>query len=277
MRGLRNTLNYMKQLSLQEIKQIEFDLLKKFDTFCKENHISYFLSNGTLLGAIKYKGFIPWDDDIDVLVPREDYDKLISLFNDDASYKLFAFEKNHCFKFPFAKLCDMKTRKDELNINNGVVLGVDIDIFPLDAWAFDLVKAKSEVRLINKKMHLLELTKLIKPNSLNPVKRRLKGIVMIFLKIIGSKYFIQSIVDKCNLKKQKESPYVGCKSWCIYGFREIIPAEVFSEIIEVEFEGEKFPAPIGYDIYLRSLYGDYENDPPIDKQKTHHTYAAYRI
>lgn len=61
----------MKQLSLKEIKETEFRLLKIFDSFCKENKIKYFLSNGTLLGAIKYKGFIPWDDDIDVFVPRD--------------------------------------------------------------------------------------------------------------------------------------------------------------------------------------------------------------
>ena len=65
--------------------------------------------------------------------------------------------------------------------------------------------------------------------------------------------------------------------WPIYGKREIIPAEVFSDTVEVEFEGEKFPAPIGYDTYLRSLYGTYENDPPLDQQKTHHKYTAYRI
>jgi len=71
--------------------------------------------------------------------------------------------------------------------------------------------------------------------------------------------------------------YVGCKAWPIYGEREIIPAEVFADSIEVEFEGEMFPAPIGYDVYLRSLYGDYEQDPPLEKQRTHHNFKAYRL
>ncbi len=267
----------MKQLSLQEIKQVEFDLLKKFDVFCKENHINYFLSNGTLLGAIKYKDFIPWDDDVDIFVPREDYNKLLSVFIDDDRYKLFAFERNPLFRFPFSKLCDMTTRKDEFNINNGVVLGVDIDIFPLDAWASDLDEAKKEVQSISRKIHLLELTKLVKPNSINPVKRMLKGITMAFLKLLGSKYFVKSIINQCKHNNQKASSYLGCKSWCIYGEREIISAEIFEESIEVTFNGEKFPAPIGYDTYLRSLYGDYEEDPPEEKQKTHHCFTAYRI
>ena len=72
----------MKELTLQELKEIEFDILKMFDAFCKENNIRYFLVFGTLLGAIRYKKFIPWDDDVDVLVPREDYERLLSLFQD---------------------------------------------------------------------------------------------------------------------------------------------------------------------------------------------------
>ena len=152
----------MKELSLKEIKEIEFELLKKFDSFCKENNVRYFLSNGTLLGAVKYKGFIPWDDDIDVLVPREDYDSLIELFHDDGRYKLFAFERNAEYRYPFAKFCDMRTRKAEGNIDNGVALGVDIDIFPLDAWNGDIGSAKKEVRYINKNMFMLGLTKIKK-------------------------------------------------------------------------------------------------------------------
>ena len=84
----------MKELTLQEIQAISLEILKVFDAFCRENGIRYFLSNGTLLGAVRYKKFIPWDDDIDVLVPREDYDRLIRIFRDDDRYRLFACEKN---------------------------------------------------------------------------------------------------------------------------------------------------------------------------------------
>ena len=267
----------MRQLSLQEIKQIELDLLKKFDSFCKENHIRYFLSNGTLLGAIKYKGFIPWDDDIDVFVPREDYNKILAIFKDDDKYKLFAFERDCKYRFPFAKLCDLNTKKEEQNTDNGVILGVDIDIFPLDAWSDDLNKAKREVKIINKKMHLLGLTKLVKPDSANPIKRMIKRAVMIALKVLGSKFFVRSIIDISQKNNGSESSYLGCKSWCIYGEREILPAEVFSDIIDVEFEGLKFPAPEGYDMYLTSLYGNYRLDPPKEKQKTHHLFKAYKL
>lgn len=162
-----------------------------FDSFCKENDIKYFLSNGTLLGAVKYKGFIPWDDDIDVFVPREDYNRLIALFKDDEKYCLFAFEKNSKFLYPFAKLCDMKTRKEENNTKSGVVLGIDIDIFPLDAWKSDLSEAKREFKLIRKKIGHLMLSKKYKPDSKTAIRKLVKGFKMIFCKLCGSEYFIK--------------------------------------------------------------------------------------
>jgi len=161
----------MKELTLQELKDIEFDILKMFDAFCKENNIRYFFAYGTLLGAIRYKGFIPWDDDVDVLVPREDYDRLLKLFTDSEQYRLYAYEREPKYRYPFAKLCDMTTRKDEGGYENGVELGVDIDIFPLDAWDNDLEKAKKEAKTIGRNMAYLGYTKLKKPDSRTPVKR----------------------------------------------------------------------------------------------------------
>lgn len=266
----------MNQLTLTEIKQIEFNLLKKFKFFCKENNIQYFLSNGTLLGAIKYKGFIPWDDDIDVFVPREDYNKLVHCFENKGNYQLFSFERTQQFRYPYAKLCDMSTIKEETNIDNGVDLGIDIDIFPLDAWGSDLEVAKKANKRIRRHMRLLDLTKLIKADSVHPIKRFVKAVVMILCKVGGSKIFLKQIIKEARSESFSNSIYLGCKSWPIYGEREIISAEVFSEAVEVEFEGELFPAPVGYDQYLHSLYGDYRQDPPIDKQITHHKFIAYR-
>ena len=267
----------MKELTLQELKEIEFEILQMFDAFCKEHNIKYYLSHGTLLGAIRYKKFIPWDDDVDLLIPREDYNRMILLFRDTDHYRLFAFEKNSEYRYPMAKLCDMTTRKDELDYNNGVELGVDIDLFPLDAWDDDLNNAKKEVRYIRKNMFRLGLTKLKKPDSANPVKRFIKGVVMLFCKMFGSQYFIRKILKASYKKGQEGSSYLGCKAWCVYGEKGIIPSRVFAETIDVEFEGKMFPAPKDYDTYLTCLYGDYLPEPPKEKQKTHHSFQAYRL
>lgn len=266
----------MKPLTLDEIKRIEFELLKILDDFCRRHEIRYFLSNGTLLGAVKYKGFIPWDDDIDILVPRPDYDRLITLFEDDDRYKLMSHEREPRYLFPFAKFCDMSTVKAEHNIDNGVVLGLNIDVFPLDHWADDKQAAIREAEQIQKNISGLSLTKLQKPGASTPVKRLAQRALMAAARVRGAEYFLQQIRQICDPERQKNSRHIGCKCWCIYGAREIIPAEVFADTTEVEFEGAVFPAPAGYDIYLRSLYGDYRLDPPPEKQKTHHGFTAWR-
>lgn len=267
----------MKELTLQELKDIEFDLLKTFDVFCKKNNIRYFLAYGTLLGAIRYKKFIPWDDDVDVLIPREDYQRMITLFKDNDQYHLFAYDKDEKYRYPFAKLCNMTTRKVENGYDNGVELGVDIDLFPLDAWDDDLDKAKAEAVYIKKNMRNLNLTKLLKPDSTNPIKRFIKGIVMAFCKMMGSEHYIKKIIKVSNKPEQEGKNYVGCKAWCVYGAKGIIPAEAFAETVEIEFEGQMFPAPAGYDTYLTCLYGDYLPEPPLEKQKTHHAFKAYKL
>lgn len=267
----------MNLLSLDEIKQIEFDLLKHFDTFCRENDIRYVLSNGTLLGAVKYKGFIPWDDDVDVLVPREDYDRLIATFQDGDGICLMSAEREPRYIYPFAKFCDTTTVKDETSLDNGVTLGLNIDVFPLDTWDDDLENAKREARKIKKTISRLSLSKLRRPNAPSAIKRMAQAVLMVGCKLVGSQKFMRDLVAMSNRNDQAGSRYLGCKIWCIYGEREIIPAEVFADSVEVMFEGQAFPAPIGYDTYLRSLYGDYEQDPPADKQKTHHSFEAYRL
>ena len=267
----------MKELTLQELKEIEFDILKVFDAFCKENNIKYFLAYGTLLGAVRYKKFIPWDDDVDSLIPRKDYDRMIKLFQDTERYRLFAFEKNQNYRFPFAKLCDMTTYKDECGSDNGVKLGVDIDLFPLDAWDDNFEKAKKEAKHIKKNMRYLTLAKRKKPDSVNPIKRLIKGVMMFFCKMFGYKYFIKKILNASVKPEQKGRNYVGAKTWCVYGAKGIIPSEAFSDTIDIEFEGQMFPAPIGYDTYLTCLYGDYLPEPPKEKQKTHHGFKAYKL
>lgn len=267
----------MKELSLQEIKEIELEILKVFHSFCVENNIRYFISHGTLLGALRYKGFIPWDDDLDVLVPREDYDRLLKIFQDTEHYSLFAYERNKAYLYPFAKLCDMTTRKMESGYSNGMELGIDIDVFPLDRWDDDLEKAKQEVKQQQRNMFCLGLTKLKKPDSRHPIKRLAKGIVMAFCKLHGSAYYLEKIMKGAHKPEQKGSRFMGGKSWNVYGERDIMPAEVFAEAIELEFEGEKFFAPVGYDAFLTSLYGNYMPEPPVEKRKTHHSFTAYKL
>lgn len=268
--------NNFEILHLDEIKEYEKQILLHFKKVCSENNIKYFLSNGTLLGAIKYKGFIPWDDDIDVFVPRKDYDILMAIYQDTEKYRLFSTERNLKYRYPFAKLCDMTTRKEEKNIDNGVRLGIDIDIFPLDSWPDNYDDAKKQAEKILYKIKILNYAKLEFNRGKSMIRTWIKTIFIIFAKCIGRKKLINQIQQIAKQNK-KTSKYCGCVVWPIYGAKEIILENVFDEGIEVEFEGVKFSAPRGYDTYLRSIYGDYEKDLPLEMQKTHHTFRAYKL
>lgn len=100
---------------------------------------------------------------------------------------------------------------------------------------------------------------------------------MIVAKLLEGKYFVRKIINESNNTEQISTKYLGAKVWCIYGERGIIPASAFEEVIQIEFEGQMFPAPKGYDTYLTCLHGDFLPEPPKEKQKTHHGFKAYKL
>ena len=260
------------ELTLPEIKAIAFEILKHFKRFCNDNGIKFFLSNGTLLGAVKYGGFIPWDDDVDVFVPRVDYDRLMKLYKDDDRYRLFSSEREPKYRFPFAKLCDMTTMKEEANVNNGIPLGIEIDIFPLDACTEHMRLPK-----VQRKHRAYQLGCMLAKFKSSKGKSFYKQAIINLCRACGYHFFCKRLTNLVRKESVLGATFSGCLIWPIYGAREIVPTEVFSRVVQLSFEGEQFPAPKGYDTYLRSLYGDYWQDPPPEKQKSHHNFKAYRL
>jgi len=264
-------------LNLNQIRAKELEILRHFDSYCKENGIQYFLSNGTLLGAVKYKGFIPWDDDIDVVMFREDYEKFVNMYT-DSKYILYETRRKRAYRYPFAKLSESSTLLCETDVNNGIELGINMDIFPLDYINLDIEKAKKLSLWLHRVSMLLIYAK--RKIKYNHTKRFLENIVDIFVGIL-SKFIRPEAYIKYIQKKAKKyesdssAKYVASLCWSVYKGKEVMPIEVFSETVDVTFEGNRYPAPIGYDKYLRSLYGDYEKDPPKEKQVTHHFFTVY--
>ena len=267
----------MKELQLSEIRKIQVAILRHFDSFCNQNQIRYFLCNGTLLGAVKYKGYIPWDDDIDVFLPRADYERFIRLYhaqNENSVYQLRAFELEQKYFLPFAKLMDTQTRLIEKNVAD-VGLGVNIDVFPIDNFGDTIDEAVKTYHRMKRLRRKLALAKLNDYSSTSFVKRMGKILLSTCHKIVGAEYYCKKIIGLA-VGKDGETSYQGNCVWGFYGPGEAIAKELFDETVMVEFEGEFYPAPIGYDTYLRGLYGEYEKDPPKEKQVTHHSYRAYR-
>ncbi len=265
------------KFSLNKLKVIELGILNHLDSVCEKHNLKYFLSGGTLLGAIRHKGFIPWDDDIDIAMPRGDYHKLIELTKDDDRYKTISHYHTKNYFYPFAKMIDTKTIAREKAIYKWQIddLGVYIDIFPVDGMPTDYQKRQKHIKKIefNKTMLFLSLCKST-PKSLSFIKRILKPFAKQYASIVGYKYWLNQ-VEELARKYPLENSEIAGAIVAIYGQREILPSWVFEVGDRIEFEGSMYFAPVGRHEYLTSLYGDYMQLPPIDKRKSHHEIIAY--
>ena len=260
--------NYEK-LTLQQCKEISLDILVDVARFCEENDITYYLSVGTLLGAIRHKGFIPWDDDIDIMMPRKDYQRLLDEY-DHPVYKVYKPENG---RFYYAKVYDSSTIKFEADVdyNKYQPIGVDIDVFPLDG----IVNDQKIIDKLYKKECILETLLRLSNQPIFNRKNPIKAINRIIPRIIGSKNLVKMIERNAQTYDYDSSDYVIRMRWSPNGFTGALPKEVFEKDYG-EFEGHRFIIPKGYDQFLSAFFGDYMQIPPKDKQVTH-DFECYKI
>lgn len=267
----------MKELSLRETQLCELDILVEFDRFCRDNGLKYTLVAGTLLGAVRHRGFIPWDDDIDVGMPRADYERFYQLITEKIKFlpqnlQLIP-DRGEGAIYPFIKIVDK--RIGVKNVTGEPVKNVWIDVFPLDGYPSDKKKA---LRFYNK---VRKYRRLVLYNYLSGVKH--KGIDKLARKLFSCYariYGHDRALKKLNILSQKysydKSDYVGMVSWGSYGIGERFPKSWINEIIDIEFEGKQFLSMKNWDGYLKNIYGNYMELPPEDKRHTH-SIEAYEI
>lgn len=269
----------MRQIeSITEIHQLLAKCLNHFATFCNANNLRFYLSNGTLLGAVKYKGFIPWDDDVDVMMPRSDYDQLMELSEIDRDgYRLLARERIPNWSMPYAKLSVESTLLQETSADFGVPCGISIDIFPLDNWPGYYPAAVLQAFYLSLLRRGLSASVERTFFTLRTgITRTILLLIWKFSRAMGTPFFL-SLIDKQveRGRKREQSPYVGCIAWAAYGTGEILPSNIFDKTVKLSFGGVEYPAPAGCDVYLRRHYGNYKMDPPISKQKSNHTITLW--
>ena len=259
----------MKQLTFEENRQAQINTLITFAEFCEKNNLRYFLACGTLLGAVRHKGYIPWDDDIDVWLLRPDYDEFVRVFrekNTNPEYSI-AIPGDKNAKHSFIKLYNNTTIKIEDGIKyKNDYLGVDIDIRPLDGSPKDYNTYKKWYKKL--KFHHLLFFARISSLKYGSFIRKMK--VFILKSICGTKKQILAKQDKLHKKYSfANSEYIGAASCYFDSIKVRFKKEWFEEYILLDFEGKKFRAPKEYDKVLTAQYGDYMTLPPAEKQKPH--------
>ena len=266
----------MKEIGLEEVKKIELELLLKFDAICTKHNLRYFLGYGTLIGAVRHQGFIPWDDDIDVVMPRPDYEKLNQLIgnqNIDNRYCLLNSETKD-YIYSFSKFVDLRTQMvEKWMISN--VLGVYIDVIPLDGVPADTAERKHFYdKLMFYHYGLLMSTRVNK--SRRTLLKTIASRIMYYpVKLVGYKNWRKKVQKLCNKYPYEESEYIGNLSLDTYLRKECYPKAIFDNTIRIMFEGHLFCVPERYDELLRHIYGDYMVLPPIEQRVKKHENKAY--
>ena len=257
----------------KKIWAIELDLLARLDDVCRRNGLTYFLFDGSLLGSVRHRGFVPWDDDLDVAMPRDDYERLLCLGSEfHQPYFLQSPWTDKGYFYSFAKLRNSNTsfvsRQFRFESFNQ---GIMVDIFPIDVWDSRDIRGKNIFEEIN---HLAydnsTYMRMRNPYLSEADRQRVNDYVGIDPLSACAK-----IRDLGMSFHDSETDSLCRNSIGLYGYeRHVFRKEFFASTIEMEFEGLiKAPVPIGYDHILRILYGDYMQLPPLEKRGQWHSFA----
>lgn len=275
-----------KKLTFREAQLGAFEVLRFIDKLCTEQQLTYFLMYGSLIGAIRDKGIIPWDDDIDVMMPRPDYDRLVRYCagheKEMAPFKLFENSLVPQYPHPIARMSDMRY-KIEFDNEKDYGIGLFVDIYPLDGVGSDMAAAQKLVHKSKRTASLCFLTSRKGygvDNTASRLKMAVKLPAYLWANLLGNRHYIQKQERQCRKNAYEASEYVACvaQPWTERrGQNKNVYKKEWFSTIRVPFETGEFLVPAEYDRILKMGYGDYMTPLPEDQRGTHHTYDTYRL
>ncbi len=269
------------KLSKNIFKQIQIEMLDALSDFCKENGLSFYLSGGTLLGAVRHKGFIPWDDDIDVNMPRTDCEKLLNYTKGQLGRFYICSPDTSGFapNCGFYRIYDFDTVIENYyggTTTHPVYHPLFVDVFPIEGLPSGELMTK---------LHYFNIVALRKFQRVSILKhmeaktwRAHVFHVLIFpiAKIVGYKNWCK-LIQKCATRYSfDESEYIGVMTAPVHTICEKVKKSEYTPKVSLQFENKSYWAPANYDVYLTQLYGDYMKIPPVEKRVSHHTFNIYQ-
>lgn len=276
-----------QELTPREVQLGAYEVLKKLIAICDSHDWKYFLAYGSMLGAVRHKGVIPWDDDIDIMMPRPDYEKLRAYFteNADSLLPLKLFDKTAVPSYPhmIARISDQRYH---LIFDNEIDYGIGlfVDIYPVDGVGCDYEAAVKHVRKSKRTASLCFLTSR-KTYGMDNTSSRLKMFIKLpaylWANCMGNRHYIKKLTKAAQAYDYNSSQYVACAAWPVgrkRGIeRDVFEKSIFEDLIEVPFEDTTVKIPKEYDKFLTITYGDYMQPPSEAGKKTNHTYTAYKL
>ncbi|MCC5895595.1 MAG: LicD family protein [Alkalibacterium sp.] len=274
----------MRKVTLDEQKAIMLEILIYIDQIARDNNLTYSLWGGTMLGSVRHKGFIPWDDDIDISLPREDYEKLLDILKNSNQYKLYEYSLQDDYSWGWAKLTHKNTvDKKKKYFDKEHSHGIFVDIIPIDG----LPRDDKAIRSLKKKLYRLNL--LVKtsqfPSYASSIhfKLSLKKLILLLPVCVysklkgGKKRHINKLEETSKLYALKDSDKCG-HLLSRYKYNLGYPSSIWDDLQSYEFEGHYFKGISDSRTYLSLLYGeDYMEIPSKDKQITHEEHTFYRM
>jgi len=265
----------MRPIDLTQLKKIQVDILLDIDKFCREHQLRYSLAFGTLLGAIRHKGYIPWDDDIDIMMPRDDYNRFVNRYKAN-HYNVVTQANCSGYNLPFAKVYDKRTIVHELAAMNAT-FGVYIDIFPIDNYP----DTQEQTNKFLSKKSRLNFLHSVKITAFRKGRKWYKNFVLAIFKFLCFPFSAIKLTDKIEELSQsynaENTSFAGVLSPTDNRPNWKLPAEIFNSYIDVLFEGYHLRSIADYDAYLKGTYGNYMQLPPIDQQVSHHANNAFYL
>lgn len=250
-------------MTTEEIRAKQLEIVKYVVDLCQKNNLNIYMGGGTLLGAVRHQGYIPWDDDIDLILPLPDYMKLIELIQQDDKYDLYnTFTHSDCANF-YTRVIDRSSIVKRWTYPNMTTGGVDIDVFPLSGLPDRLDESKEFFSRL-RRMYTIYTNSFVDMTGESDEKKA-------FLSDLRKT--ILEMAERYNFYESKTAAYLFSKYWD----KDLMPQEIYKDTVYLKFEGMELPAPVGYDIYLEYLFGDYMTLPEEKDRYAPHNYRAFHL